>query len=251
MSNPVIHYKNIFTAAQITADQEAAGYPDDRLVDLRPYMRWKGTSSANQNITFNIGFSKSADAIGICGHNLGTAGATVLVQYWTGAAWSSASGPVLATNDKPILMLFTTQAGTQWRVALTGMTATPEIGVIMLGDLLTMEKPIHGTWDPDSQTTQAEGHLSKTGELLQATVRFHEYNLSAEFARLSKAWADTNLIPFWENHGRQLKPFFFSRDPTSFPEDLRFVRVTDAPQLTLPYDPIRRTWQLSMRGVLN
>lgn len=246
--NPVILYNNIFIASEITADQEASGYPDDNLADLRTYLRWKATSSANQYITFTLGSSHAADAIGFAGHNLGTIGASVTIQYYSGS-WLTALSIGTMANDKPYVGLFTSQSSSQWRIALTAMSGTPEIGVIILGSRLTMEKGLAEGWDPDNQQTETEGVVAKSGELLQANVRFHEYLLSAEFRRLTPNWVESNLLPAWENHLGLMKPFFFSWEPASHSDEVRFVHVTDKPSLQLPYDPIRRSFRLSMRGV--
>lgn len=249
--NPVLLYERIFTAAQITADQEASGFPDDNLANLQTFKRWKATSSANQNITFNIGSSVSADAIGIAAHNLGTITADILVQYWTGSAWATPGGTAVVsiTSDKPYLGLFTSQAATQFRLVLTNMSAVPEIGVILLGDRLTMEKPIAAGWDPTAERTEITAQESKTGVLLQNEVRFREQNLQATIKRLTDTWYRANFLPAWNSHLHKGDPFFFSWDHSLFPGDTMFVRVAD-PSVNAPYDPVRRNLSLQLRGLV-
>lgn len=247
--NPVILYERIFTAAQITADQEASGFPDDNLASLQTFKRWKATSNANQNITFNIGSSVSADAIGIAGHNLGTITANILLQYWTGSAWATAMGTTGITSNKPFLGLFSTQTATQFRLVMSSLDAVPEIGVILLGDRLTMEKPIAAGWDPTAERTELTAHDSSTGNFLQSEVRYREANLQAQIKRITDSWYRANFLPAWDAHLHKGDPFFFSWDHTAFPGDTVFARVTD-PSINAPYDPVRRNLTLALRSLV-
>jgi len=246
--NPVILYERIFTAAEITADQEASGFPDDQLANLQPYKRWKGTSSANQLITFNLGAAASADAFGIAGHNLGTIGADVIMQYWNGSTWVNAATLYQPTSDISIFRLFTTQTSDQWRLSLTSMSGTPEIGVIRLGDRLTMEKPLSGTWDPNHQRTEFSSNISKGGNLLQNEVRFRETVQRAEFRRLTDTWYRATFLPAWNAHLYRADPFFFAWDYDRFPDEVGFLRVSSA-ELSAPYDPVRRPLSLILEGL--
>lgn len=247
---PVILWNNIFTAAQVSADSQDANFPDDNLANLRPYRRWKSLVSTNQFITFNVGGSKAADAIAMSGHNLGTIGASVTVQYWTGGAWATVGGlgTTLISSDKTLMLPFTSQAATQWRISLTGMTGIPEIGVIMLGARLTMERYLSSGFDPDAQTTHLEAAISQSGNMLGASVRYRERQLSAKFEHLTPSFVATYCVTMWEQHVGLGKPFFFAWDLGNYPTAVYLVNVMD-PSLRAPYDPVRRSLQLDMRAV--
>lgn len=243
--NPVILYDSIFLGSEVAADQEATGFDDDNIADLRPWKRWKGTSSANQNIDITLSGSAAADAIGFAGHNLGTASANLLLQY-DDSGWNT----VLNENfldDKPKLFLFNSQSSDKWRLVLSTMTDTPEIGVLIVGPRLTMETALRGAWNPNADRAEVVRQNSQTGNLLQKIVRFREQNLVAQFRPLTDTWFRANIIPAWEHLHKD--PFFFAWDYDRFPNEIHFGDNPN-PSLDAAYDPVRRIFRLPIRALV-
>lgn len=105
---PILLYKNRFNDGTPIATDTAAGYSVLNIKDLRSYTVWKAASLGTKDLRVDCGSAKSADCLGLIGHNLATVGADVLVQCSTDNFGADIS-TVLAirpTTDKTILQPF-------------------------------------------------------------------------------------------------------------------------------------------------
>lgn len=244
---PVILWNNIFTASQIAVTSEASGFPKENLVGLRPYKRWRGTSSIDHGISITLASSKAADSVGLVGHNLGSIGATVAIQGWISGAFQTLATAQPTTN-KAMVILFNSQTLQNWRLYLTTLSGAPEIGSMILGPRLTMEKYLQSGFDPDAQTTYAESSVSQSANLLGTVVRYRERNVQARFQSLTPAWVDANLKSAWEGALGIGQPFFWAWEMDLHPTEVYFMSCRPPVSLGLPYDPVRRSFSLDMKG---
>lgn len=233
------------------ATSEASGYPIENAFDLRPYKRWKATSTATQYLTIDCGSAKSADALGIMSHNLGTVGATVSVEYSTTGAWGGEEVEALAgfdpSDDTAILKIFTTAEKRYWRVKITGASAAPYLAVLMLGVRLTFEKFIAGSeFDPAPEKPIAEVTTNQAGQLLGVVIKRVEIRISVEFRGLTPSWVTNTFKPVWDDHISQYKPFIFAWDITNHADEVFLARLANNFTLSMPYTPSKRRLRLNM-----
>lgn len=102
---PVILYDNRYNDGTPTATDSASGFSILNIKDMRPYTFWKGASAGVKYLTINCGSAKSADLLGIIGHNLGTIGSNVVLQSSSDnfAADIKTVHAERVTNDKAIV----------------------------------------------------------------------------------------------------------------------------------------------------
>jgi len=275
--NPVILYNNILNNDTLTATSTASGYHVDNLVDMRSYTKWKATSNGTQNIDVHasgstfLGYQTGGtlrlisggklklqfpagvppNAIGIYNHNLYSVGATVKVYYsHDGSSYTLLYTFVPASNNAQ-LKTFAGIAAAYWRVELSGMIAAPEIGILMLGIKLEFPWPPDSPVIPKREQLRLNAEYSDAGHLLGAVVAHFPIQIDHKWSRFARNWLDADFLPFWNNYGKQLCPFFYAWDLVNRPSDIYFVSVNpesiyQVPLTLLAYGD---ELQLSMRGV--
>ena len=252
-AKPILLYDNRFNDGTLTATDTASGYDVLNIKDLRTYTFWKAASAGTKHITVYCGSSKSADALGIVGHNLFSANATVSVEYSATGAWAGEELVALAgftpSDDKAFLKIFTSQSARYWRIKIVTASVAAYLAVLILGVKLTFERFLQAEFDPTPEKIESESKKSKTGNLLGSTVNFISRTIKASWKYLTPSWIDSTFKPAWDNHLSQLKPFFWAWDITNHSNEIFFVKISDDFSLSMPYDPIRRNLTLEMEGV--
>jgi len=251
--NPVILFDNIMTEGAITATSTATDYDVDNLSDYRGYTKWKATGSGTQHITITDLLEGSsapvrsqtgwyiklqnnalleqvssgvdtADAIGILNHNLGTIGATIKVQYKLSGVWTTIA-TINPSDDEAILETFTSKSSADWRIELSSMTAAPEIGVIFLGVHLLFPWPPEAPVIPEEEGIKAFSEYSGAGHLLGTVLAYNPVTINPRWTNLTRTWYSTSFLPFWDNHGKLIFPFFYAWDLTNRPDDIFYVSI--------------------------
>ena len=247
-AKPVLLYDNLLEDGTLVATDTAAGYDVDNLKDRRTFTRWKAASSGTKEIEITLGSTKTADAVAIVGHNLNTVGATVTVQRFV-SGWVDMFTPETPSSDKAYLKLFTSASDTAWRIQIVSPSGVPEIGVILLGDRLTFERWLSGSFDPTPEAMNVETAESKAGHLLGVTSRNNPIQVSAQFQRLTDSWVRNTFDPAWDEHLKLGKPFAWGWDKTNNAGDVYYLRMADGSVKAAPYDPVRRSLTLNMKGI--
>lgn len=225
MSNPIILYESRFMDGTPIASSTRTGFSVLNINDYRKYTLHKFDASGINNYTINCSTSKSADTIGIVGHNWGTITSTVNIKVSAdGTAWTTKHS-FSPSDDHALIQVFTSTAAQWWRVEVecsTASTVTAEAGVILLGSKFTFEKgmPYGSGYDPRPESINAEQTYSKAGNLLGSIINYHSIELNAQFEYLSDTWIRNTFLPVWSTHLKQLKPFFWAWDITNYTTDV-------------------------------
>lgn len=245
------YYDNILssTGSTISATSTATGdYSLSYIHNMLEVNRWKGSSSATQNITYDAGAgnTKDADYLILQGHNLTGIGALVLYYSTTGAfageqitVWSTT-----ISADTVFKKEFTSVGAFRyWRVGILSPTTAPYVAIASLGTATELAK-IQPPFDPYGEVTDAEINMSSggyvTGVHTRSIERQLEINLSnsstALYAKV-KAWRDTN----------GLKNFFMAWDSTGSPSDVWLVRPDTSFRNPINVNKLRDV-SISLRG---
>lgn len=207
------------TASATNAD---SSFSVDNIIDWRSYTLWKSTSIQDVTIEIDIGSAKAADCIGIFNHNLKTAGALIKVQYYDGS-WKDAY-QFVASNDKTQLKVFDSKSGTKWRVAISSLGRVPYIGIIYIGSKLEFQWPPVSPVSPVEESMELEGEYSRAGNFLGALLTYNPIRISQRFTLVTRNWYDANFKPFWRNHGKLLRPFFYAVDLENNADDVYWLQ---------------------------
>lgn len=252
--NPVILYDNLLERGALSSPQTVdPDAPLAYLADGRPYTRakWTTTGTLHQVVVALTG-AETADCIGLAGHNL-AAGDVVTVEHSDdGSAWTTAISQTL-TGSGDLLAIFTGASHTWWRISID-TTATgnqsPELGVLMLGQRLTFPVKPQAPYVPVDEKVVEESAWSKAGHLLGTVVRYSKLTINAKFKALDRSFVFGDFQTFWQQHARQLKPFFYAWDLDAFPDQVYVVRHTGRHRAQLSIASLVDQLDLQMEGVL-
>ncbi len=226
--NPVILYDNRLNDGTPTATDTAADTDVLNLRDLRTYTWWQAASSGTKYLTIDCGSAKRADALGIIGHNLGTAAATVSVESSATGAWAGEEVERLAgfapSDDRAILKLFTSASARYWRIKIVTAAVAPKLAVCLLGERLTFPYPPEVPFVPFTEDVEEESSRSKAGHLLGTVIRYKPIRIAPRFAVLTRDWVFGEFQTFWDDHASERKPFFWAWDLDNMPALIFLVR---------------------------
>lgn len=245
MQAPKFLYDNIMntSTATLSASTSLTGYEVANITDWRTHTYWIGSSASTHTITIDMGTLSNADAIGICGHNLYSLGATVIVSKSTdGTSWV----PLLtyaATADDVIFSTFAHSTASQYRLTINKpatQTEAPRIAVCAIGTALEFPHPPSAGASPINQTAVIKSNRSQTGILLGNVVKYHPVSLRMDFGFIGTTFyrttsgAAAGYRSFWEDHGRYMLPFFVAFSGDTYPEAKYLMRLADGYDFTMP-----------------
>lgn len=227
---PLVGYRTLLTVSNVSADEEAAGFPASNLANPSTAEKWKGTTDDPQFITVHLGSPQACDYIGIARHNLGTIGCTIQIQASVdGDTWEDLGDDFIPGDDAPIMVRFEDSNGPYFRLSLTPGSGVPEMAVLYLGKLLVLQRNIYVGHSPITYnyTNTVSVGLSESGEFLGGVARRANPSTDVKQANLTAAWFRAYMAPFFKQcvgnaADRQRTPFFFAWRPTSFPDEVAF-----------------------------
>lgn len=235
--NPVILADSRFLDGTPTATDTAAGYDVLNIRDNKPFTSWKAASAGTKYLAVDCGSAKSADAIGIYKHNLGTAEASVSVESSATGAWAGEQvqrlAPFTPANDKAVLKTFAASSARYWRVKIVTASVAAQIAECSIGARLEFPYPPDSQFVPVSESIEAQAVQSKSGQRLEAIVRFVNWTVTPVWSGLSRTWLDANVRPFWSSWARYLYPFYWAWDLNEYPNEILWGAVPEE----YVYDP--------------
>lgn len=253
----VILYKNILIDATLSVTNTASGYSINNIVDYRSYTKWKSNTIADQTISAvleintipikqadDVGFIKTvagnrlstvsggglstfgaADCIGIFNHNL--SGTTITVRYLQNSDYVNAI-TFTPTSNNPILIPFERQESNRWQIFIDNLTSQAEIADIFLGEAIYFPFRPRAPYTPKNEGIEVNSEISDAGHLLGSVVAHHPVDINPVWEYMSRTWFAENLQPFWDDHAKLLKPFFFGWDLSNRPDDIFYCWVDPA-----------------------
>jgi hypothetical protein len=227
---PVILATNLLPLGTLSASSTASGYYVESLSDGLEYTHWKAAAGGAQSVTLDLGAGngQAASALGLKKHNLKTVSATVSVESSdNGADWTTRLAGFVPSTDKALLKTFAAATARYWRINMAGCTAAPQMAVAAAGPRIDFPYPPDSPFTPSEEGIEGETNRSKLGVLLGVTVRWKTFRIRARWTRLLRSWLDANLVPWWDAHASNLKPFFWAWDLSVYPEKVHYGAVPD------------------------
>jgi hypothetical protein len=213
-----IGYKSILVSASPSAAQVA--------LIPNTFERWR-PAGGSQAATFSSSTAQYCDYIAIGAHNLGTKGATVLIEVSSSTVAAFATiGTITPSDDKPIYIAFESRVVQRVRVTLTNGTGR-ELGVIYAGSQLVMTRTIFGGHSPItlSAKTEYRNSVSETGQWLGRSIARQGTETEYSFTLVDDLWYRENFQPFVES--AKTNPFFIAWRPDLYPDEVAYVWTTD------------------------
>ena len=208
--------KGTLTASSALDDGAGANAVFDGTAD-----RWR-PSAMPATLAMTLPSAAWADCAAIVGHNLGTAGATLFVEYWDGAAWAVAA-TLAPDDDKPLCLIFEKMLSAQWRLRITGATLI-YIARAMIGKRLVVPGGVTPPYVPLNMADEVElldDGRSRNGQHIPAPVQRTGGAASIDIMPQEWEWVRTEFEPFRQHFNRG-KAFFFMASPACYPEDIGY-----------------------------
>lgn len=226
VNNPWIGYQSVIAFDNITADEEADGFPVTNLSNTSTAERWKGETTTPQGIVVHVGGSQEVDYIGLAKHNLGSTGATLKLQSsLDGVTWEDVTEEIAPATDFAVMYRFEGITSNYFRLYITPGTAAPELAVFYLGLLLVGERRIYVGHTP---LTLGRNQIVTTGRsdngaFLGRIKRREFLQSSVSFSHLTPDWYRTKFDPFAEASAE--RPFFWAWRPGGYPLEVGYAWV--------------------------
>lgn len=222
-----IGYDNIVPDSEVTASSEASGFPASSVKNATTYDRWKGNGPLPTLIVHKASGPNAplVNYIGIAAQVL--ASTIIDIDYSEdGETWTFLES-IEPSDNSAIMLLFETVQARYWRFTISGGAESPEIGVLNIGQALTMERPIYGGHRPGklSRRTSYSNNMSESGQFLGRSIVRRGYKESFNWQNLTAAWYRENFDPFVA--AARTKPFFIAWRPATFPDEVLYAWTND------------------------
>ncbi|MBK1780556.1 hypothetical protein JHL22_04940 [Advenella sp. WQ 585] len=211
---PKIGWQNLSESA--SASTSVPGFPASAVLNPMTYERWM-PAVAPANIDIDLGSIQSVGYVGIAAHTL--IGAAVVISHSDdGTTWSEVTA-IIPVDNSPIMYVFEAISARYWRF---GIGKVAEIGVIYIGNILTMQRKLYGGHSPGLLARQTDilPNISQTGQFLGRSISRKGYATTYQFRNLEAQWVRDELDPFVES--ALSRPFFIAWKPERFPKEVLY-----------------------------
>lgn len=214
----------------VTASTEATDFPASRADTPHTYGGWKPTA-VPATWEIDLGSDQVVNYCGIAGHNIGSSGGTVQVQYLddssSPATWEDLTDSETPSDDEAILFLFANTTAQQFRIRLSGSIAT--ISVIKFGVVHAPERGMRPSFGPAvwNPRTEYTNQVSEGGQILGRLKVRRGLRQTIQLNEVDASWAEANwpdLRADLENEG-----VFFSWAPEDQSEHVIYGMTRDEP----------------------
>jgi hypothetical protein len=218
-SQPMVSHVNILATSTITDALLPADTPRIDATTEATDEYWR-PGSVPATLRTTIGAARSADLAFFAAHSLGSAGATIAVQYYDGAAWQTIRS-VTPPDDQPFMVLFPRRSATAWGVSMSGAIA--QIGVAWIGPRLIIPGGVTPDYRPVWATRRIEKFpgVTRRGHFKGQRIERAGASVSANFMPIPHDYALNDMRDF-RQHFNEGKAFVWSPAPGIFDEDVAY-----------------------------
>lgn len=241
-NNPIIGYRTLVTAGNVTATSEDADFPVGNVANPSTALLWKaivGSPAVDEYLTVILDSADDVDYLAIAAHNFGSGLNVVSVEGTTTdpadspPGWFELVSEHLLTTDGPIIFRWTPQSLFAVRLRIQPSAAavplTPQLAVLYVGLLLKLQRRIYvgHTPMPYGRSLSVANLKSISGAFLGRIVLGQTRKASVSLQNITAAWYRAYLDPFFI--AAQEIPFFFAWRPDTYPEEGGFAWMQDDP----------------------
>ena len=219
---PCLLYDNVFLRGTVTISSDTDTNAGENAFEDSTFDVWLAVD-ADANIAVDLGAAEWCDTVAIDAHELGSDGATLLVQSSdNGSAWTTRF-TLAPADDTAILGLFSLTKARYWRVRVT--SGPSPIGIIRLGRRLVIPTGVLSGHIGIAHSRKYELMAGKTlgGHFLPTRINRLTATTTINFGLMDAAFVDTDLRAF-ETHYNEGLAFFFAASPLNYPDDIGFCR---------------------------
>lgn len=221
LDRPAVLWVNLLASGTLTASGAAAGSYAENILGPQTYDAWTADALPAW-VAVELAAPAEADCCGIVAHTLGSLGATVAVELWTGSAWAAVATASPAT-DEPLMLVWPVTSAARWRLRITG-SAVPSLGVAVLGRRLIFPATIAPPYVPANlaRRVDLEPQVSLGGQYVGGTVWRQARELEAQLTPLPRSFVDGAGMDAFAAHYDAGGTFFWAGSPAAMPRDLAY-----------------------------
>jgi hypothetical protein len=252
---PVIGWRNVVTATNVTANSQAVDNPAANVANPSTYLKWKSLSTALQFVTVTFPAPTDVDYLGVAGHNFGTAKVAASVEGTVTLDplnWQPLGAEQLPADDQPMIWRFAqrTLMAIRLRMAPPVLALPPQVAVIYAGKLLQLERRVYVGHKPISFNRRASvvTGLSEEATFLGRLVLGEQNETTLDIKNATAAFYRTDIEPWLRDATR--RPFFFAWRPFTYPSEVGFCWLTADPTMTNQRSNGMVQVSASMRGIV-
>jgi hypothetical protein len=227
MSLPILAYNNIMTTGTVTATSSDTSFPVSNLTNWKSARWWKAAATGTHYINVDAGALVDVDYFGVFSHNLTEQSATVKLQWSNDGAtgWTDLTSALAKSESEVIFDTFTSVNKRYFRVEVVAATAIPAIGIIGIGEYVTMQRGISAGFVPPHLNTKNKYLIneSEAGSDLGNSLIRRAAMLSATMDVLTTAWVRSTWEPIIEHS--ETNPMFFSWNHSGYPNEAVLVKI--------------------------
>ena len=209
-------YRNVLAEGVLAWSSQTADGFAANAIGPQTYDFWT-PSAVPATLSVTLDAPQACDTAAIIAHTLGTAGATVEVQHFSGGAWVTAQA-VTPEDDADLVLLFGEVTAAQWRIRITGAVAS--IGVAMIGQRMVIPDGVTAGYTPVNLALDVELSPSVTirGQYVGAYIKRQGAGTDIPLAQQERWWVQGEAAPFI-SHYNAGRPFIWMSCPDLHPED--------------------------------
>lgn len=202
-------------ASDIIVTGEATGYEVDNLYDGRTSTWWKPGATGVQTARIVFSSAQTIDTFAVIGHNLGTEGCTIHLDYSTSSpiSWTT----LLTKTPTTDVCIFETDASgasaADWRIVITNCTINTLMGVIAIGQAIQLPDNMRAPFTPPNRNRDPEIINAETegGQFIGRSVLSNGWMAEIKQDYIDPAWLTTIG---WGDIAERIEtnPFFFQWD---------------------------------------
>lgn len=233
-NQPLNHARILWSPA--TGTVTAGGTDGTLAANDYTFQRWScGTLPSNWTLVGAANFD--VDTVFIAAHNLGTTGSTVEVQTASTLGGAFTTRATIVPTDDSAIAVMLNNAGApysvrEFRIRVTGASASAQIGIIRTGVALQMTQPVFGGVKPIglSRAVETRHAISETGQWLGRMVQRQASQTDMNWTHLDGAWYRSAFQPF--ALALPQTPFGLIQNPSAMPESVAWCWTDAAPAPT-------------------
>lgn len=215
----MVLYRNVLAEGALSASSQTADGFAANALGPQTYDFWK-PAAAPAWLRGVLAAPVECDSAAIIAHTLGSAGATVGVEYWDGGAWHVAIS-VSPDDDRDLLLLFSAAEAQEWRIVVNG--AVTSIGVAMIGPRLLIPWGVVPDYTPINLALSIDlaPNITRGGQFLGNRIQRVGAGTSIQLAPQERDWIEGAARPFIAHYNAG-KPFVWASCPEVLPDDMAY-----------------------------
>ena len=223
-AQPCVLWRNLLTEGTVANSTLPTTAPRANGITESTFDYWQPTAVPD-TLDVSLAGLVSADCCVIAAHTIGSAGASVAVEYYNGSSWVTIN-TVTPTDNDTIMIVWPSILATGWRIQLTGAVA--QIGVVMIGSRLVIPGGVVPGYSPAwaSKLVTKFAGVSRRGQFFGQRTERAGARLSPQFMPIPYAYARDTMALFRARYNNG-NAFAWASAPSVFPEDVAYCWAAD------------------------